>query len=210
MNVSLDAVLDHRLVPVLVVRNVERAAGLAEALVEGGLPVAEVTMRTPSALEVVLRMAATPGLLVGAGTVLTPGQVDDAVTAGAKFIVSPGFDEGVVRRAQQHGVPVLPGVATPSEVMAAYALGVRVMKFFPAGLSGGPKMVRALGSVFGDVSFVPTGGVSLDNLDEYLALPQVAAVGGTWIAPPDVVDAGDFDRVRAACREAVARVGGAR
>lgn len=194
----------HRIIPVVVVNDAARADGLAQALLEGGLPVAEVTFRTPAAPEAIRAMAKQADLLVGAGTVLTPEQVDIAVDAGARFIVSPGLRADVVERAQQLGAPVIPGAVTPSEVMAAQALGLATVKFFPASTYGGASAIKALHAPFRDVQFIPTGGVSLANLAEYLSLPYVPAVGGSWMVPADAVDAGDFELVARLSAEAVA------
>ncbi|CAL8973183.1 KHG/KDPG aldolase [Propionicimonas sp. T2.31MG-18] len=191
-----------RIVPVVVINNVDRAVGLGQALVAGGIPVAEVTLRTEAAPEAIRRMAANPDLLVGAGTVLNVAQVDKAAEAGARFIVSPGFSADVVRRAQQHDLPVFPGAVTPTEIMAALDLGLTTVKFFPANVYGGPAALRALGAPFGQVQFIPTGGVSAANLGEYLSLPNVASVGGSWMVPADAVDAGDTATIERLCREA--------
>ena len=149
-------------------------------------------------------MSKQADLLVGAGTVLTPEQVDVAVDAGARFIVSPGLRADVVERAQQRAVPVIPGAVTPSEVMAAQALGLTTVKFFPASTYGGASAIKALHAPFRDVQFIPTGGVSLANLADYLSLPYVPAVGGSWMVPADAVDAGDFELVARLSAEAVA------
>lgn len=194
----------HRLVPVVVLDEVRDAGPLADALVGGGLPVAEVTLRTAAAPDAIRAMADRGDVLVGAGTVLTPEQVDQAVAAGAAYLVSPGTSRAVVERAQEHGVPILPGAVTATEVQAALDLGLDTVKFFPAGTSGGSKAIAALSAPFGGVRFMPTSGVGPANLDEYFALPCVAAVGGTWMAPRDRVRAGDFTGVRALVTDAVA------
>ncbi|MFT4226435.1 bifunctional 4-hydroxy-2-oxoglutarate aldolase/2-dehydro-3-deoxy-phosphogluconate aldolase [Micropruina sp.] len=204
MSQLLDQVLSRRIVPVVVVRDAARAAGLAEALVAGDLPVAEVTLRTEAAPEAIATMAKTPDLLVGAGTVLTAEQVDLAVDAGARFLVSPGFSASAVARAKERGVPIVPGTVTPSEVIAALDAGLTTLKFFPASNYGGAGTLKAFGSVFSTARFVPTGGVSASNLDAYLTLPNVPAVGGSWMVPADTVDAGDFAEVQRLCAEAVA------
>ncbi len=201
-------VTENRLVPVVVIDQADRAESLGEALVAGGIPVAEVTFRTDAAPEAIRRMSANGYLLVGAGTVLTVDQVDEAVDAGAQFIVSPGFSAAVVLRAQQHGLPVFPGAVTPTEIMAALDLGLTTLKFFPANLYGGPAALRALGAPFPQVRFIPTGGVSVDNLETYLSLPNVAAVGGSWMVPVDVIDAGDMATIQRLCAEASAAVTG--
>ncbi|RMI04849.1 bifunctional 4-hydroxy-2-oxoglutarate aldolase/2-dehydro-3-deoxy-phosphogluconate aldolase [Cellulomonas triticagri] len=200
----LDRLAGHRLVPVVVLDEAADAAPLADALVGGGLPVAEVTFRTAAAADAIRVMADRGDVLVGAGTVVTPEQVDQAVAAGARYLVSPGTSRAVVERAQEHGVPVLPGAVTATEVQAALELGLSTVKFFPAGTSGGSKAIAALAAPFGGVRFVPTGGVGPANLDEYLALPCVAAVGGSWMVPRERVRAGDLDGVRALVADAVA------
>lgn len=204
MSDLLDEVLARRIVPVVVVRDAARAAGLGEALVAGDLPVAEVTLRTAAAPAAIATLAANPGLIVGAGTVLTPEQVDLAVDAGARFLVSPGLSAATVARANERGVPIVPGTVTPSEVMAALAAGLTTLKFFPASNYGGTGTLKAFSAVFGGVRFVPTGGVSAGNLGEYLSLPNVPAVGGSWMVPADAIDAGDFAAVQRLSAEAVA------
>lgn len=204
MSDLLDAVLSPRIVPVVVVRDAARAAGLAEALVAGNLPVAEVTLRTPAAPAAIAAMAKNPEVLVGAGTVLTPEHVDLAVDAGARFLVSPGYSAGAVARAAERGVPIVPGTVTPSEVIAALTAGLTTLKFFPASNYGGAGTLKAFSSVFSGVRFVPTGGVSAANLGDYLALPNVPAVGGSWMVPADAIDAGDFATVERLSAEAVA------
>lgn len=195
---------DNRIVPVVVIERADRAAGLGEALVAGGIPVAEVTLRTAAGIDAIAAMAENSDLLMGAGTVLTADQVDRAVDAGARFIVSPGLNPRVVERALARGVDVVPGTVTPSEIMAALELGLTTLKFFPADVYGGVKALKALGAPFGGVRFIPTGGVSAANIAEYLALPNVAAVGGSWMVPSAAIDAGDFDTVRHLCASAVA------
>ena len=193
----------HRLVPVVVIDDAAQASALAQALVDGGLPVAEVTFRTAAAADAIRAMSDRGDILVGAGTVLTPAQVDAAVAAGAHYIVSPGTDRAVVERAQEHGVLALPGAVTATEVQAALALGLSTVKFFPAGTSGGAAAIAALAAPFVGIGFVPTGGVGPANLGEYLALPSVKAVGGSWMVPRDRVRAGDMAGVRALVAKAV-------
>ena len=200
----LARLLSRRVIPVAVVRDPASALPLARALASGGLSVAEVTLRTPAAVEAIRVLAAEPEFLVGAGTVVRPEQVDVAVEAGAQFIVSPGFSDEVVRRCAALDVPVLPGVATATEVMAALEHGLSVLKLFPAEALGGIPTLKALGGPFPDVRFVPTGGVSADNLAAYLAVPSVAAVGGSWMVAPDLVAAGDFDAIERLTADAVA------
>lgn len=193
-----------RLVPVVVLDDAADAGPLAAALVAGGLPVAEVTFRTAAAADAIAAVAARGDVLVGAGTVLTTAQVDAAVAAGASYVVSPGTSRAVVERCHELGVLALPGAVTATEVQAALELGLTTVKFFPAGTSGGARAIAALSAPFTGVRFVPTGGVGPANLAEYLALPCVAAVGGSWMVPRDLVRAGDFDAVRTLTAEAVA------
>ena len=204
----LDEVLARRIVPVVVVRDSARAAGLADALVAADLPIAEVTLRTPAAPETIAMMAKKSGLLVGAGTVLNAAQVDLAVDAGARFLVSPGYSADVVSRAAERGIAVIPGTVTPTEVITALAAGLRLLKFFPAGNYGGTGTLKAFASVFAEARFVPTGGVSPANLGDYLSLPNVPAVGGSWMVPADLVDAGDFAAIEQLSVDAVAAASG--
>jgi len=201
---TLDRLAAYRLVPVVVLDDAADAVPLGDALTAGGLPVAEVTFRTAAAADAIRALTDRGDVLVGAGTVLTPAQVDAAVAAGARFVVSPGTSRAVVERCAEHGVPALPGVATATEVMAALELGMTTLKFFPAGTSGGARAVAALAAPFGGVRFVPTGGVTAANLADYLALPSVCAVGGSWMVPRDRIRARDVDTVRDLTREAVA------
>jgi 2-dehydro-3-deoxyphosphogluconate aldolase/(4S)-4-hydroxy-2-oxoglutarate aldolase len=200
----LDAVCARRIVPVVVVRELEAALPLARALAEGGLPVAEVTFRTEAAAGAIRRIAAETDLLVGAGTVVEPDQVDQAVEAGARFVVTPGFSSRVAARCRELGVALIPGVATATEVMVALEHGLTLLKFFPAEPSGGVATLRALHGPFPDVRFVPTGGVSAANAGSYLVLPYVAAVGGSWLVAPELVVAGDFAQVAQLTAAAVA------
>ncbi len=196
-------VTKHRLIPVVVLNDPGRAAGLADALVAGGLPVAEVTLRTEAGLESIRTMASRDDILVGAGTVTTIEQVDAVLDAGARFIVSPGFNRSVVERAQQRGIPIVPGCVTPTEIMAALEAGITTVKFFPAGVYGGANAIKALAAPFVGVEFIPTGGVGADNLGDYLRLPYVPAVGGSWMVPVGSIDAGDFDTVTRLTTQAV-------
>jgi 2-dehydro-3-deoxyphosphogluconate aldolase/(4S)-4-hydroxy-2-oxoglutarate aldolase len=199
-------------VPVVVLERADDAAALGSALARGGLACAEVTLRTPAAVSAIERLADDPALLVGAGTVLEPAQVDVAVRAGARFIVSPGLDVAVVRRCRTLGVPVLPGVATPTEAMAAMAEGLDAVKLFPAGSLGGAVLAAALAGPFPRLRLVPTGGIGLADVPAYLAAPNVLAVGGTWVAPADLVRAGRFDEIAqraASAADAVAACRGA-
>ncbi|WP_136518055.1 bifunctional 4-hydroxy-2-oxoglutarate aldolase/2-dehydro-3-deoxy-phosphogluconate aldolase [Cellulomonas telluris] len=200
----LERLAAHRLVPVVVLDDAKDADGLGAALVGGGLPVAEVTFRTAAAADAIRALRDRGDVLVGAGTVLTPQQVDAAVAAGASYVVSPGTSRAVVERCHEHGVLALPGAVTATEVQAALELGVTTVKFFPAGTSGGAKAIAALAAPFGDLRFVPTGGIGPANLEEFLALPSVAAVGGSWMVPRDLVRAGDLEAVRGLVADAVA------
>lgn len=205
-SLPLQSIGKYRLVPVVVVDDPASAAPLADALVDGGLPLAEVTFRTAAAASALETMAARSDLCVGAGTVLTSSQVDAAVEAGAEFLVSPGLSEAVVRRATERGVPVIPGVATATDVTAAIALGVGVAKLFPAAQLGGPDMVRTLAGPFPEMRFVPTGGITADTAPQYLAHRSVLAVGGSWMVPAGLVSQGDFAQVRELTRQSVAAV----
>lgn len=201
---TLSALSAARLVPVVVLDDAGDADALAGALVEGGLPVAEVTFRTVAAEESIRVMAGRGDILVGAGTVLTPEQVDRAVSAGASYVVSPGLSRAVVERCQEHGILALPGAVTASEIQLALELGLTTVKFFPAGTSGGAAAIAALSAPFGGVAFVPTGGVGPKNLADYLSIPAVTAVGGSWMVPRDSIRSGDFTSIARLTAEAVA------
>ena len=192
-----------RLVPVIAIDNAEHAAPLADALCAGGLPCAEVTFRTEAAAEAMRVMAQCSDLLVGAGTVITPEQVDRAIDSGAHFIITPGVSPAVVEHCLQRQIPVVPGIATPSEIMQVLAFGLTTMKFFPAEASGGIPMLRALSAPFPQVRFIPTGGVSLNNLNDYLQLKSVLACGGSWLVASKLYADGDFSAVTKAVKEAV-------
>jgi len=202
---DLDSILAAApVIPVLVIDRVEEAAPIARALVEGGLPVLEVTLRTPAALDSIRAMKAVPGAIVGAGTVLNPAQYDEAAAAGAEFVVSPGLTERLGRHAAAGPVPLLPGVATAGEIMRAIELGFTRLKFFPATASGGLPALKAMSAVFGAVRFCPTGGITAATAPEWLALPCVACVGGSWLVPadaaPDVAAIGERARAAASLR----------
>ncbi len=174
------------------------------ALAAGGLSVVEFVLRTPQALSCMVAAAsAVPEAIVGVGTVLSAGQASEAIAAGAKFVVSPGLQREVVDVAREHALPVFPGVASATEVQQAWNMGLRVLKFFPAELSGGAAMIKTLSSVFGGVRFMPTGGISADNLGEYLRLPAVLACGGSWLTPKAALESGDFDTITKLAAEAV-------
>ena len=181
------------IVPVIKLEDAGKAAGLAKALCEGGLPCAEVTFRTAAARDGIQIMSETcPDMLVGAGTVLNCEQVDQAVEAGARFIVSPGLNPEVVKYCQEKGVPVFPGCATPTEVEQAIRLGLKVVKFFPAEASGGLKAVQAMGAPYGQMRFMPTGGINAQNICNYLAWDRILACGGTWMVPSGALEQRDF------------------
>ncbi|GAA1189155.1 2-dehydro-3-deoxyphosphogluconate aldolase/(4S)-4-hydroxy-2-oxoglutarate aldolase [Kitasatospora gansuensis] len=204
MTTSLGAVLaGARVVPVLTVRQPATSGPLAEALAAGGATCAEVTFRTPDAEQVLKTMAAHGGLAVGAGTVLTAEQAERAVAAGARFVVSPGFDEEVVAKCRELGVPVVPGIATATELMRALRAGLDTVKLFPAQAVGGLRALRALAAPFPGVRFMPTGGIGVDLLAGYLAEPSVLAVGGSWMATPAHLENGDWAEIRRLTAEAV-------
>lgn len=195
-------------VPVLVIDDVSSARSLAEALVAGGLPALEVTLRTPAALEAIREMAQVEGGVVGAGTLLTPQDVAAAKAAGALFGVSPGATDRLLDACEDHELPLLPGAATASEVMRLYERGYTAMKFFPAENVGGAPALKSIGAPIPQVRFCPTGGVGLKNAREYLALPNVMCVGGSWVAPKEKVAAGDWTGIEALAREAAVLVRG--
>ncbi|MFD3414875.1 bifunctional 4-hydroxy-2-oxoglutarate aldolase/2-dehydro-3-deoxy-phosphogluconate aldolase [Streptomyces cyaneofuscatus] len=192
-------------VPVVVLRDAADAVPLARALVAGGLPAIEVTLRTAAALESIRAIAAeVPGAVVGAGTVISPQHVRDTVEAGARFLVSPGWTDALLEAMQESGVPFLPGVSTTSEVVALLELGVSDVKFFPAEAAGGTAYLKALSAPLPQARFCPTGGISLASAPSYLALPNVACVGGSWMVPGDAIAAKDWDRVARLAAEAAA------
>lgn len=191
------------IIPVAVLDDAKDADALANALCEGGLPCAEVTFRTAAAEETIRTMAKNyPDMLVGAGTVLTREQVDRAVDAGAKFIVAPGFNPDTVRYCIEKGIPVVPGVQTPSEVEQGLAMGLNVLKFFPAEPAGGLKMIKAIAAPYTTVSFMPTGGINAQNVRDYLAYDRIIACGGSWMVKKDLISSGDFEKIKQLTREA--------
>ena len=193
-----------RIVPVIVIDDARHALYLAEALAEGGLACAEVTFRTPAAVEALTLIAKErPEFLVGAGTVLTPQQADRALDAGAHFAVSPGMNRRVVKHCIEIGLPMYPGICTPSEVELALELGLRAVKFFPAEPTGGVKYLKAISAPYGDLEFMPTGGITRDTLADYLGFRKVIACGGSWMAPSDWIHTGAFERIRDETRRAV-------
>jgi len=192
------------IVPVLVVEDAAHARPLAEALVAGGLPALEVTLRTPAALDVIAAMAEVEGGVVGAGTLVTPEDVCAAKAAGAQFGVSPGATDALIAACEAEGLPLLPGAATASEAMALFERGYDMLKFFPAEASGGAPALKAIGAPLPQISFCPTGGVSPSNAESYLSLPNVVCAGGSWVAPKDKVLAGDWASIEALARDASA------
>ncbi|MFH8450189.1 bifunctional 4-hydroxy-2-oxoglutarate aldolase/2-dehydro-3-deoxy-phosphogluconate aldolase [Streptomyces fungicidicus] len=198
-------------VPVVVVEDAADAVPLARALAAGGLPAIEVTLRTPAALDAIRAIAGeVPDAVVGAGTVIAPEQAGEAVTAGARFLVSPGWTDTLLAAMRASGVPFLPGVSTTSEVVALLERGVREMKFFPAQAAGGTAYLKSLAGPLPQARFCPTGGIGPDSAPDYLALPNVGCVGGSWMLPADAVAAGDWDRVERLAREAAGLSAGAR
>jgi 2-dehydro-3-deoxyphosphogluconate aldolase / (4S)-4-hydroxy-2-oxoglutarate aldolase len=193
-----------RVIPVIILDNAADAQPLAEALLAGGLPCAEVTFRTAAALEAISIMAKVPGLLVGAGTVLKPEQAQAAADAGAQFIVTPGFNPRVVSYCVDHGIPITPGVSNPTIIEMALEHGLNVVKFFPAEASGGLPYLKAIAAPYGMMRFIPTGGIEPGNLRDYLAFPKVVACGGSWMVKPDLLKARDWPKITALAAEAVA------
>jgi 2-dehydro-3-deoxyphosphogluconate aldolase / (4S)-4-hydroxy-2-oxoglutarate aldolase len=195
---SLDVMQDAPVIPVIVLTDVAHAVPMARALVAGGIRMLEVTLRTPVALQCIERIAKeVPEAVAGAGTVRTPAEAQAAARAGARFAVSPGFTHVVGQACRDQGMPLLPGVATGSEIMMAQEAGYKELKFFPAIQAGGPAMLKAWSGPFFDVKFCPTGGVSEANAKEFLSLPNVVCVGGSWLVPSDALAAGDWHRITA-------------
>lgn len=201
----IDRIRAARLLPVVVLERAEDAVPLARALLAGGLDVAEVTFRSDAAAESIARIAQqVPDMLIGAGTVLTPAQVDLAVASGARFLVTPGYNPAVVAQAKASGVAIVPGINNPTGVETAMAAGLSLVKFFPAEPTGGVPFLKALTGPYGGMEFIPTGGISTANLKTYLALKAVVACGGSWMVDPALIRAGDFDRITQLTAEAVA------
>lgn len=192
------------IVPVVVLDDAKDAKPLAKALCEGGLPCAEVTFRTAAAEESIRIMAEEfPEMLIGAGTVLTTEQVDRAVNAGAKFIVSPGLNPEVVKYCVSKKIPITPGTSNPSDIETALSFGLEVVKFFPAEAAGGLNMIKSLAAPYTNVKFMPTGGINANNINSYLAFDKIIACGGSWMVKGDLIKAGDFDKIRELTKEAV-------
>ncbi len=204
MSTSIQDIMNTSpVIPVMVINKVEQAVPLAHALVEGGLKVLEITLRTPVALDAIRAIKAkVPDAIVGAGTIINAETLQQSIAAGAEFLVSPGVTESLLDEALAYGVPLLPGVISPSEVMRLLEKGITAMKFFPAQAAGGIPMLKAIGAPLPQVTFCPTGGVNPGNARDYLALANVACVGGSWMAPASLVDAGDWTEIKRLAVEA--------
>lgn len=203
MNEVLRQFEKMRVVPVVAIQKADDAMQLADALIEGGLPCAEITFRTDAAIDAMRIMAKREDILVGAGTVLKVDQVKAAVDVGARFMVSPGFNPKVVGYCVENNIPITPGICTPSDIEAALDFDLEVLKFFPAGAFGGLKTLKAMSGPYTTVKFIPTGGISPANLAEYLQFPKVLACGGTWVAKSDLISEGKFDEIVQNARAAV-------
>ncbi|SHO53789.1 bifunctional 4-hydroxy-2-oxoglutarate aldolase/2-dehydro-3-deoxy-phosphogluconate aldolase [Anaerocolumna xylanovorans] len=207
MQEILEQIQKLGIVPVVKIESLEDARPLAAALIEGGLPCAEVTFRTEEAEEAIHIIASEfPDMLIGAGTVLTIDQVDRAVNAGARFIVSPGLNPKVVRYCVEKGIPVVPGCANPSDIEQAIELGLKVVKFFPAEAAGGLNMIKAMSAPYGSIKFMPTGGITEKNLLSYLDFSQIIACGGSWMVKEELIHNGEFDKIKELTREAVMKM----
>ncbi|MFA1015716.1 bifunctional 4-hydroxy-2-oxoglutarate aldolase/2-dehydro-3-deoxy-phosphogluconate aldolase [Dubosiella newyorkensis] len=206
MNTTLlEQLKSFGVVPVVVLEHVQDAAPLAKALEEGGLPVAEVTFRTKAARESISAMKqACPDMLVGAGTILKVSQVDEAINAGAQFIVTPAFDAEITKYCLEHNIPILPGTSTPTDVQAAYKLGVDVVKFFPAEQAGGLAMIKAIAAPYNMMTFMPTGGIGPKNMKDYLAYEKILCVGGSWMVKKEWIEQRDFAKIAEETKKAVA------
>ncbi|MEY8544385.1 bifunctional 4-hydroxy-2-oxoglutarate aldolase/2-dehydro-3-deoxy-phosphogluconate aldolase [Dubosiella newyorkensis] len=206
MNTTLlEQLKSFGVVPVVVLEHVQDAAPLAKALEEGGLPVAEVTFRTKAARESISAMKqACPDMLVGAGTILKVSQVDEAINAGAQFIVTPAFDAEITKYCLEHDIPILPGTSTPTDVQAAYKLGVDVVKFFPAEQAGGLAMIKAIAAPYNMMTFMPTGGIGPKNMKDYLAYEKILCVGGSWMVKKEWIEQRDFAKIAEETKKAVA------
>ena len=203
MNQILEQLGTYGIVPVVVLQDAAKAEPLAEALCKGGLACAEVTFRTDAAEESIRIMSEKfPEMLVGAGTVLTIEQADRAVKAGAKFIVSPGLNPEVVKWCQEHEVPVIPGIVTPTEMAQAIGLGLTMVKFFPAEPAGGVSMIKAMAAPYVGIKFMPTGGINAKNLEDYLSFDKIICCGGSWMVKGELVNNGEFDKIRDLTAEA--------
>jgi len=198
-----ECIQSHRIVPVVVLDSVDAAVPLADALIAGGLPVAEVTFRTPVAAACMKALSSHGGILVGAGTVTSADHVDIARDSGADFIVCPGFHESAVKRSLELGLPVYPGIVTPSDIARAMDYGLEVVKFFPAETFGGVRALKALSGPYHTMRFIPTGGINASNISDYLALPSVLACGGSWMVARQLVNEGKFEEITRLTQDAV-------
>ena len=207
MEKVIDKLMTYGVVPVVVIDDVTDAIPLAEALMKGGLECAEVTFRTEAAADAIKAMTENfPDMFVGAGTVLSAKQVDEAISAGAKFIVSPGFDPEVVDYCISKNIPIIPGTITPSEVAQGVKRGLKVLKFFPAEQAGGLPMIKAMAAPYTGVKFMPTGGINEKNLRDYLSFDKISACGGSWMVKSDLIKSGDFTKIEQLTAEAVKAV----
>lgn len=205
--IIFDRLRNIGIIPEIALSDPAQALPLCRAFSRAGIPTIEITLRTPAALDCIRAIAKdAPEVICGAGTVLTPAQADDAIEAGARYLVSPGFDEELMRHCLERGYPILPGVSTTSEVQRAVGMGLRDLKFFPADASGGTAALRQLAAPFPDVRFVATGGITPETMCDYLALPCVTAVGGSFMAPKPLLDAGDYDAIAELAAKAVANM----
>lgn len=208
MNSLYEPILAKKLVPVIKLTNEDQVTGLAEALLKSDLPIAEITLRSPVALECIEKMAKDfPKMLIGAGTVTTPDQADTAISVGARFIVTPGFNPTVVDHCINKGYPIIPGVTSPSLIEWALERGLTRLKFFPAEVMGGTAFLKNVSPVYPEASFMPTGGINKNNITDYLALPNVYACGGSWIVKSNMLEAHDFAQVERLTTEALSIIG---
>lgn len=209
MHEVLEGISEIGIVPVIAISDTEKAVPLAKALIAGGIPCAEVTFRTAQAEEVIRRIAnEAPGILLGAGTVTTTGQVDRAIAAGAKFIVSPGLNPKIVAYCIEKDIPIAPGCSSPSDIEAALEFGLEVVKFFPAEQAGGLDYIKAVSAPYTGVRFMPTGGINASNIVKYLGFEKIIACGGSWMVTADLINSGNFDEITRLCGEAVRTVVG--
>jgi 2-dehydro-3-deoxyphosphogluconate aldolase/(4S)-4-hydroxy-2-oxoglutarate aldolase len=204
MHEVLESLKKIGIIPVIKIDDPDKAVPLAKALIAGGIPCAELVFRTPQAEEALRRISAqVPGILLGAGTVLSAAQVDKAAAAGARFIVSPGFNPRVVAYCAEKGLPIIPGCSNPSDLEQALEAGLEAVKFFPAEQSGGLEYIKAVAAPYSGLQFVPTGGINAGNIAKYIAYDRILACGGSWMVRDDLVKTGDFDRISALCKEAI-------
>lgn len=211
MTTIIEQIGNLGIVPVVAIDDAADAPNLGRALIAGGLPCAEITFRTAAAADAIRAMSSEfPDMLVGAGTVLTVAQAEEAISAGSKFVVTPGFDEAVVDYCLAQGVPITPGVMTPTEINMALNKGIKLLKFFPAEAAGGIKALKAIGGPYGGVRFIPTGGIGVGNLVDYLQLPMVHACGGSWLVKKQLIASGEFEQITKLAAEGIKLVQQAR